>query len=706
MTGELDSEMEVIGQWAYDSWDRILLAEGAQGTDRMAFQYDYLRTLVTDGRGNTKTFHNQLKDYIYLAKEIEGEGCATCSLNQSFNYDENLNLIETIDGRGTVTLYEYDAQGNPTVKTEASGTPQERRTFYTYTYDTQNPLLVRERIETTKSVSSPDQNKTTTLIYDGAGTLLSKEETGYILVGGVPTQKTYITQYGYNSLGQLVQIDGPRTDVSDVTILEYYDNSSSDGNSRGQLKAIVNALGHRTEFSDYDANGNVGRITDPNGVATTYIYDQRNRIKTITNQTTGALTQYFYDSHGNLATVILPEGNQIDYTYDTADRLTDIRDSLGNTIHHEYDSEGNRTREEINDPQGVLKKFLDFEYDPSNRLKKIINPDSTFTEFDYDPNGNRIATKDPNGHTTTYTYDELNRLFQMTQPGEVVTSYGYDIDDNLTSVTDGNASKTDYTYDDFGRLAETISPDTGTTTYGYDESANLVQKTNAQGTLVSYTYDALNRLTAIRFSDSSQDITYSYDSASSSYGFARLTGMNDPSGISTYHYDAQGNLIKEEKQIAGLLYTTQYSYDKNNLLRFITYPSGRTVTYELDEAGRVTQVHTTLNGQPKTLASSIRYLPYGGIRELTYGNSLSLTRAYDLRYQISSIQTGSLINLAYTQDPNGNITEIENQTDPNRTQAFGYDTIDRLVSATGIYGSISYGYDAVGNRLNLTVDGG
>ena len=31
-------------------------------------------------------------------------------------------------------------------------------------------------------------------------------------------------------------------------------------------------------------------------IITQRTYDQRNRIKTITNQTTGAQTQYFYDS--------------------------------------------------------------------------------------------------------------------------------------------------------------------------------------------------------------------------------------------------------------------------------------------------------------------------------------------------------------------------------------------------------------------------
>jgi len=41
--------------------------------------------------------------------------------------------------------------------------------------------------------------------------------------------------------------------------------------------------------------------------------------------------------------------------------------------------EGNRIREETKDPQGTLKKYLDFTYDAYNNLKKIINPDTTYT---------------------------------------------------------------------------------------------------------------------------------------------------------------------------------------------------------------------------------------------------------------------------------------------------------------------------------------
>ncbi|MGD0919213.1 MAG: RHS repeat domain-containing protein [Thermodesulfobacteriota bacterium] len=53
-------------------------------------------------------------------------------------------------------------------------------------------------------------------------------------------------------------------------------------------------------------------------------------------------------------------------------------------------------------------------------------------------------------------------------------------------------------------------------------------------------------------------------------------------------------MTTEEKTISSILYTTQYTYNKDNVLTSITYPSGRTISYTLDEIGRITQVDTTL----------------------------------------------------------------------------------------------------------------
>jgi hypothetical protein len=66
--------------------------------------------------------------------------------------------------------------------------------------------------------------------------------------------------------------------------------------------------------------------------------------------------------------------------------------------------------------------------------------------------------------------------------------------------------------------------------------------------------------------------------------------------------------------------TTQYGYNKNNVLTSITYPSGRVVNYGMDTVQRVSGVSATVGGISKSLASSIAYEPFGGITGLVYGS--------------------------------------------------------------------------------------
>ena len=716
LTDKYDTNNNLIGHWGYDNRHRVTnyyshIKDGVH-QEEINLTYQPGGTVVTRSTGTT-TYTTAVIDGINVVTGIEG--CSTCgSVNKSFQYSNRLDLtqVTSIDGTNQYTTqYTYDNPPNPWEQvgeilqmTEALGWPEQRTTSYTYTHRTDDPFLLTQSTETIKSVVDPQQNKVITTAYDNQGNILSRQESGYVFINGVPTPKTYTTQYQYNTLGQLTQINGPRTDVSDITTIEYYENTSGEGNNRGQLKAIVNALNQRTEFSEYDANGNVGTITDPNNVITQRTYDERNRIKTITNLSTGAQTQYFYDIRGNLSYIILPEGNRIDFTYNLANKLTEIRDSLGNKIQYQYDVEGNRTHEETKDPQGTLKKYLDFTYDAYNNLKRIINPDTTYTEYTYDGRKNPTASKDPKNNTTTYTYDALSRIKQMTQPLSTITGYGYDTQDNQASITDPKGNTTQYYNDDFGRKNQTGSPDTGITDYLYDEAGNLIQRFDAKGTVVNYTYDALNRLTAIQFpSDPNQNVTFTYDSTSVTYGIGRLTGRTDPSGSYTFYYDAHGNLTREEKTIGTILYTTQYTYNKNNALTSIIYPSGRTITYTLDGTGRISQVSTTLNGNPRTLASAITYLPYGGITGLTYGNGLSLTQGYDNQYRISSIVTGSILNLTFGYDPNGNITSIFDVVNPPGGEvletpgAYTYQQgTNRLAHIEGAP-PIDYGYDPNGN---------
>ncbi len=525
LTDKYDTNNNLVGHWGYDNRHRVTTyyshLKDSVPQERIDLTYQPGSTVVTTSTG-TATYTTATIDGINVVQQING--CATCgSVNKSFQYSNLLDLtqVTSIDGSNQYTTqYTYDNPTNPWEQigeilqmTEALGWPEERATFYTYSHRPDDPFLLTQSTETIKSVVDTQQNKVTTTSYDNQGNILYRQESGYVLINGVPTQKTYTTQYQYNALGQLTQINGPRADVSDMTTVEYYDNIPGEGNNRGQLKAIVNALGQRTEFSEYDANGNVGKIKDPNNVMTQRTYDGRNRISTITNLSTGAQTQYFYDIRGNLSYIILPEANRIDFTYNLADKLTEIKDSLNNKIQYQYDIEGNRTREETRDPQGALKKQLDFTYDAYKRLKKIINPDpsQTYTEHSYDARGNATSIKDPRNNTTSYAYDALSRLTQISQPLSTITDQEYDTQDNPASVTDPNGNVTSYYNDDFGRKNQTGSPDTGTTKYEYDEAGNLTKRVDANGTTVNYTYDALNRLTAIQFpADPNQNVTFTY----------------------------------------------------------------------------------------------------------------------------------------------------------------------------------------------------
>ena len=55
--------------------------------------------------------------------------------------------------------------------------------------------------------------------------------------------------------------------------------------------------------------------------------------------------------------------------------------------------------------------------------------------------------------------------------------------------------------------------------------------------------------------------------------------------------------------------------------------------------------------------------------------------------------------LAYGYDAANNVQTIGDAVTPANSQAFGYDSLNRLTSATGRYGGLQYTYDANGNRL-------
>lgn len=68
----------------------------------------------------------------------------------------------------------------------------------------------------------------------------------------------------YDAQGRLASVDGPRTDVDDVTRLTY--------DAQGRLATVTDPLGHATSYGAYDMYGHPGRMTDPNGVVSVMTY--------------------------------------------------------------------------------------------------------------------------------------------------------------------------------------------------------------------------------------------------------------------------------------------------------------------------------------------------------------------------------------------------------------------------------------------------
>lgn len=701
----------------YDTQDRAIAVDvGAGGANGLSISYDSPgQTTVTNLEGGV-TVYEYTYDPVNGSGSITttGAGCSTCGGGNAASevFGPNYTLTSATDRNGNTTTYTYDGRGNVLTKTEAYGTQQQRTTTYTY-----HPQYNFVLTETVTSVLDPQDVRIITYDYDDDGDATPNEDPGLSILrqvvegwtrngSGALTPLQQISYFDYDSMGRLIEVDGPRTDVTDTVDLAYYPIVPSDPKS-GMLESVTRTNGTTpltTTYDSYDNNGNVTQVTDPNGQMTTYSYDAMNRVLTITQQ--GAATTFTYDANGNIDMVTLPNSNHIDYVYDAANRLTQINDDLGNRIQYAYDTQGNRTREERKDPGGVIKTYLDMQYDTLNRLDRVTNPDSSYTAYDYDPNGNRTGLTDPNGNITSYEYDVLNRIDRMIQPGSINTILTYDTQDHLISVTDGNSNVTMYEYDDAGRVVKLISPDTGTTTYTYDDAGNLATKKDANDILTTYTYDALNRLTGIHFPNSSQDITFSYDGATSN-GLGRLTGMTDPSRTTTYSYTSKGQLAQEVKTFTGLSgsFTTTYSYDANGSLTGITYPSGRQVTYSVDNVYHLTQVSGSHGGPSTTYATISNYLPYGPYQSISLGNGLSSTIGYDNRYQFDAQTVGSnpqLLSHDYTHDTNGNVTAIEDLINSTKNKTYGYDALDRLTSATGPWpssGSLSYTYDSVGNRL-------
>lgn len=688
---------------AYDSTGKVVSTQHAAGVEQTTFSYDSpTQTTVTDAANTQEvmTFTSNLGAKALVAKVNQGDG-----KNVAQTFDANNNLTCKKDEEGRVTTYTYNGTNQKVSMTEGltgtCDTPVTTSATRTITYSYLSPTLDLLTVIQSPSVYS-GQSKTTTITYgDAAHPTLPTTitQSGFTPAGTPVSRSVGLT---YNSTGQVISIDGPRTDVNDITTLAYYDCTT--GGACGQLRSLTNALGQVTTFDTYEAHGKLTQMTDPNGLRTNYVYtlglDYLARVTTLTQTPptgTARTTQYWYNqAGGDLVAVSLPDGTKFNYSYNAARQLSRVTDNGGNYVTYSYDGKGNRISEYTYNPTNVMARQLDLTYDIRNHVSSI-NAAGSLTQQINDAVGNLTQQINPNNNPpTTNSFDALNRLVQTLNSLSGTTSYAYNPNGRLQQVVAPNNTTTQYQYDDLGNLLQETSADRGTTAYTYDNAGNVTSISDARGVMATYAYDALNRVTSIDYPGTAEDVTYAYDNCA--LGIGRLCQVADASGTTQYGYDAFGNVLTENKTELGVVYTTSYTYDAANRIKTITYPDNRLVTYTRDSLGRITTVSATVSGTAKTLVSARTYRADNLLLTQSYGNGLSESRTYDLQGRLTNQNLGTADTRIYGYDPNGNVTSRQNLS---QTASYGYDALDRLIqdSITSTPSSgTSFSYDPNGNR--------
>ena len=683
LTGTTDENGDRYATWTYDAQGRAVSSEHAGGADSGSFSYNGDgTTTITDSLGLTRTRSYTLLQGTYKASSVTAPSQSCGESAAATAYDANGFVDTRTDFNGNVTDYTHNSRGLEESRTEAFGTPLARTIATQWHTDFGLPTQIEE------------PGRKTTYSYDTNGNRLTETVTD------AATEQSRTTTWTYTTEGLVDTVNGPRTDIPDITDYDY--------DASGNLIRITNALNHITEITSQDDHGNPLTIVDPNNVTTTLTYDERQRLKTRT--VAGVTTTFTYDGVGQLDKVTLPGGAFLDYTYDGAHRLTDIEDNYGNRIHYTLDTMGSRTKEEVFDPSDHLKRAQSQVFDSLGRIEQIKNAaNQVVSQYGYDAQGNRTTQTDAGTFTTTSTPDALNRIKQVTDAADGITQYDYNALDQLVSVTDPKDLTTSYTLNALGDMTLQDSPDTGFTVHTYDAAGNRKTALDARGVQVNYTYDKLNRLTAVDYPATDEDVAYSYDGTNYTAGIVngvgRLTGITDESGTTTILYDARGNVTQETRVIAGTSHVTGYSYDSADRLTGISYPTGRSVSYERNSIGQVSKVTMTVGPTTTTVAESIAYMPFGGIKSYTLGNGIVVTRTHDQDYRLEEIKdqgTPTIQDLKLYYDLRGNIESLEDLVTAARSQTFGYDELSRLTSAEGQYGLQGFTYDGVGNRLTQT----
>jgi YD repeat-containing protein len=483
--------------------------------------------------------------------------------------------------------------------------------------------------------------------------------------------------------------------TTDQNTIETYD-------ADGRLLSIETPNGV-TQTLTYDSAARLENVTNDAGYSLSFSYDSQDRVITMTDHT-GRVWAYGYDQNNNLAYVNQPDGTSRRYHYGDSrfpHALTGITDERGILyLSYAYDSQGRAVMNTMPGDSGRV----DIDYDDVNMTRTVTNGDSVSTTYSIN-----VQTDTPlitrvdgpgcdtcNNGSVSASFDGItNYLLSETQDG-VTTQYGnYDAQGNpgykITDVGTSHARTTYYTYDSryLSKITSVseISVASGrqkVTRYEYDDFGNLVRET-----VSGFTPNGTSLPPRVTI--------YEYDGPY--HQLSRVDGPRaDVNDVTTYAYDAKGNLVK----ITDALGHTTLISDYDDLGRPLTImdPNGLGTHLTYDTLGRL--VSRDVGGETTVFS----YDPVGNLTRTTMPDGSYIAYDYDDAHRLIGISDQLGNRIAYTLDSRGNRIK-EDRYDPDNhltmTQSRVYNDLNKLIEDVGARGQVTaYGYNANGKRSSVT----
>ena len=491
-----------------------------------------------------------------------------------------------------------------------------------------------------------------------------------------------------------------------------------------RVRAIQDRNGNQITFTRIGgSNGEVERVTSPNGRWIGFEYDASNRV-TRAYDNIGRSVTYAYDAAGRLATVTDVAGGTRTYTYDTANRITRITDARGvNYLEATYDANGRVSTQTV--PGGGTYGFA-YTLDaggavtetrvtqPNGSVRRVVfDPTTRMAVSDTEAYGTALARTstlvrgtdsridavvDPYGRRTEYAYDAANRPTAVTElagtaQAVVAGATTYGAFDQPLTITDAAGGTTTFAYDARGNPTTITDPVGRTTAMTWTTAGQLATATTPTGAVTTFTHEA-GGLVAVR--DALGRVSRRFVDAA---GRSVLT--TDAAGAATLRkYDAQNQVSRIVDPLGG---ESAFAYDANGNLTSFTDQRGRTTTWAYDGADRA-----TARTQPVTGTTTTAYDAAGRPVEVLAPSGLRTTVAYDTLDRLTTVRHGvsgatAQSQVTYAYDAFDRLATLTDTA--GGTTSFGYDARDRLTSTTGPNGTVGHGYDVVGRQTSTTLAG-